>query len=116
MEYFTGRRIRDSIIPRANYEMVRATLLQKGSPEVVSELSGHLTYIRLARAAIFNLLLLSIALFSFGTRFRRAAPGALLFSVMSYSIWRVIFVFHYTGMRAAYAALPAAEQVPPGEG
>lgn len=101
-EKIAGEKIRERITPSSEYVNLNATVLQRGSTAIVADLSGHLTYIRLARAAVFNFLLLGITLLSFGTRFWKAGIICLLVSAVSCPIWHIIFTLRQKEMKAAY--------------
>jgi hypothetical protein len=108
-EKFAGEKIRKKMTPSPEYEKLSATVFHKGSAATVAELSNQLTYIRLARAAAFNFLLLGITLLLFGTRFWKAGVLALLFSAAACPIWRIIFVVRQREMKEAYDIIVAAD-------
>lgn len=99
---FAQLKFRNEIIPDTDYEIVRATVYQKGSDETVKGLGLYLTFVRLSRAGIINFLLIALSMFLFGGKVALAGVIPLIISGVSLFVWRGVFRQYYRRMGFAY--------------
>lgn len=103
---FGEKPLRDQIISGKDYEIVRATVFQKGSSEILRDIVLYLSFVRIARSGILNFLLIALVLISFGGRAIPFGLIALLVSFGCVPLWRSMFRTYYRRMGFAYSVVP----------
>lgn len=81
------------------YELARIVVLQRGSPDLISDLQVDRHIIRVARGAVLNFSLTAIVLFGYALRGFSAAWGlaviCLAFASVSFAQWFTRYRSHY---------------------
>ena len=102
---FGQKPLRDQIVSGKDYEIVRATVFQKGSSEILRDIVLYLSFVRIARSGILNFLLIGLVLVSFGGRATPFGLIALLVSFGCIPLWRSMFRTYYRRMGFAYCVV-----------
>jgi hypothetical protein len=109
---FLERRIRNPIFERASlqYEHVRATVYQKASADLRSDLGLDRSVVRLSRAGVLNFLLIGLALLFYCPPIRLISVVSFFFSLLCVLQWRQRYIRYHKRMIEGYRIIIADRQ------